>query len=357
MPSAGILPAIHLLSVEPPVLTLGIETSCDETSVALLEDENNLLSHRILSQMEHESFGGVVPELASRAHLRALLPLLESSLAQADRALSEVDLVGVAAGPGLIGSLLVGLCTAKALALALDKPLIGVNHLEAHLMANLLIESPPEPPFMALLASGGHTLLVEVKHWGDYLILGGTRDDAVGEAFDKVAKLLGLGYPGGPAIEKAATGADPGRFAFPRPMIRDKSLDMSFSGLKTAVLNEVVLLREAGPLDGLVPDLAASFQAAVVDVLADKSLRACDSAGVSTLVVAGGVARNRDLRERLAERGAPAGLEVVFPPLEFCTDNAAMIARTALFHYRRGRTDSLEIDAFPTGHLDWKHAG
>ena len=175
------------------MLTLGIETSCDETSVALLEGENNLLSHLILSQLEHESFGGVVPELASRAHLRTLLPMLKRSFEEADRALDQVDLVGVTVGPGLIGSLLVGICTAKAMALALDKPLVGVNHVEAHLMANLLIDSPPNPPFVALLVSGGHTLLVEVPCWGDYLILGGTRDDAVGEAFDKVAKMLGLG--------------------------------------------------------------------------------------------------------------------------------------------------------------------
>lgn len=338
------------------MLTLGIETSCDETSVALLEGEDRLLSHLILSQLEHADFGGVVPELASRAHLRILLPLMKRSFEEAGRCAGQVDLLGVTVGPGLIGSLLVGICTAKAMALALDKPLVGVNHVEAHLMANLLIETPPEPPFVALLVSGGHTLLVEVPCWGDYLILGGTRDDAVGESFDKVAKMLGLGYPGGPVIEEAAARGDPARFAFPRPMIKDPSLDLSFSGLKTAVLNEVAPLGESGELKDRTADLAASFQAAVVDVLADKSLRACARAGASTLVVAGGVARNKALRDELGRRAGPAGVEVIFPPLELCADNAAMIARTALFHYSRGRVDSLEIDAFATGSLDWPRA-
>ncbi|MFC1613949.1 tRNA (adenosine(37)-N6)-threonylcarbamoyltransferase complex transferase subunit TsaD [Gemmatimonadota bacterium] len=338
------------------MLTLGIETSCDETSVALLDGENKLLSHLVLSQLDHEIYGGVVPELASRAHLRALLPMIGRALEEAQRSLDLIDLVGVTVGPGLIGSLLVGVCTAKAIALALDKPLVGVNHVEAHLMANLLLDNPPEPPFVALLVSGGHTLLVEVPGWGDYLILGGTRDDAVGESFDKVSKMLGLGYPGGPAIEQAAGNGDPGRVAFPRPMIKDPSLDLSFSGLKTAVLNEIAPLRETGELEALKADLAASFQAAVVEVLVEKSLRACAKTGASTLVVAGGVARNRSLREELSCKGRQRGLRVIFPPLELCADNAAMIARTALFHYSRGRVDSLDIDAFPTGNLDWRRA-
>jgi len=335
------------------MLTLGIETSCDETSVALLEGENNLLSHLILSQLEHAGFGGVVPELASRAHLRELLPMLKRSFEEAGRDPAEVDLLGVTAGPGLIGSLLVGISTAKALALALDKPLVGVNHVEAHLIANLLIENPPRPSFVALLVSGGHTLLVEVPCWGEYRILGGTRDDAVGESFDKVAKMLGLGYPGGPVIEEAAAEGDPQRFAFPRPMLKDPSLDLSFSGLKTAVLHEVTPLRESGKLNGMVAHLAASFQAAVVEVLVDKSFRACAKAGAGTLVVAGGVARNRCLRDEFDRKAASRGIEVVFPPPELCADNAAMIARTALFHFRRGRVDSLDIDAFATGSLDW----
>jgi N6-L-threonylcarbamoyladenine synthase len=339
------------------MLTLGIETSCDETSVALLEGEKNLLSHLILSQMEHERFGGVVPELASRAHQKVLLPLLEQAFSQAGCKPEEVDLIGVTLGPGLIGSLLVGICTAKTLALSLDKPLIGVNHVEAHLMANLLLDEPPQPPFVALLVSGGHTLLVEVDRWGQYLILGRSRDDAVGESFDKVAKMLGLGYPGGPAIEKAAGGGNPQAFAFPRPMIKDPSLDMSFSGLKTAVLYEVEDLKKAGKFSGIEADLAASFQAAVVEVLIEKSLHACARASARTLLVAGGVARNRALRENLLSRSNRADIKVIFPPLNLCTDNAAMVARTALFHFRSGRTDSLDIRAYATGSLDWPSAG
>ncbi len=338
------------------MLTLGIETSCDETSVALLEGENRLLSHLILSQMEHERFGGVVPELASRAHQKVLLPLVEQAFGEAKRTPEEIDLIGVTLGPGLIGSLLVGVCTAKTLALSLNKPLIGVNHVEAHLMANLLLEEPPQPPFVALLVSGGHTLLVQVDCWGQYLILGRSRDDAVGESFDKVAKMLGLGYPGGPAIEKAAENGNPEAFTFPRPMIKDPSLDMSFSGLKTAVLYEVEDLKKSGGFIGVLADLAASFQAAAVEVLIEKSLRACARASARTLVVAGGVARNKALRENLASRSDRAGIKVIFPPLNLCTDNAAMIARTALFHFHNGRTDSLDVRAYATGSLDWPTA-
>ena len=340
-----------------PLLTLGIETSCDETSVALLEGEKNLRSHLILSQMEHERYGGVVPELASRAHQKALLPMLESALREAGCTPRDIDLIGVTIGPGLLGSLLVGIATAKAMAWCLKKPLVGVNHVEAHLMANLLLDDPPRPPFVALLVSGGHTMLVEVARWGDYLILGKSRDDAVGESFDKVAKMLSLGYPGGPAIESAALAGNTKAFAFPRPMIRAKSLDMSFSGLKTAVLYEVEDLLEKGPLDRVRSDLAASFQAAVVEVLCEKSLRACARYAAGTLVVAGGVARNSFLRNTLLEKSRRQGVKVIFPPLDLCTDNAAMVARTALFHYSQGRVDDLEVKAFATGSLDWPIAG
>ncbi|MEA1997585.1 MAG: tRNA (adenosine(37)-N6)-threonylcarbamoyltransferase complex transferase subunit TsaD, partial [Gemmatimonadota bacterium] len=262
------------------MLTLGIETSCDETSVALLEGEKRLLSHLILSQMEHEQFGGVVPELASRAHQRALLPMIEQALSEAGRRLEDIDLIGVTVGPGLIGSLLVGVSTAKALSLSLEKPLVGVNHVEGHLMANLLLENPPEPPFVSLLVSGGHTMLLEVARWGEYLVLGRSRDDAAGESFDKVAKMLSLGYPGGPAIEKAAEDGNPRAFAFPRPMIKHRSLDMSFSGLKTAVLYEIQGLEKKGLFGpDKVPDMAASFQEAVVEVLVAKSIKACVRTG------------------------------------------------------------------------------
>ena len=335
------------------MLTLGIETSCDETSVAVLRGEDELLSHLVLSQLEHEQFGGVVPELASRAHQKTLLPMVERALEESGCAPGDLDLVGVTVGPGLIGALLVGLCTAKSLALALDIPLIGVNHMEAHLMANLLLDDPPEPPFVALLVSGGHTLLVEVDGWGDYLILGRSRDDAVGECFDKVAKMLDLGYPGGPVIEQAAEQGNPAAFNFPRPMIRDDSLDMSFSGLKTAVLYETRDLDQRGELRNAIPDLAASFQAAVVDVLVDKSLRACERSGSSCLIVAGGVARNSLLRSRLDAASNRGGFRVILPPMALCTDNAAMVARTAVHYHRLGRNDGLDIGAFPTGALDW----
>ncbi len=335
------------------MLTLGIETSCDETSVALLRDENELLSHLVLSQLEHERYGGVVPELASRAHQLALLPMIERALAETALSPADIDLIGVTVGPGLIGALLVGICTAKSLALALGRPLVGVNHVEAHLMANMLLPSPPEPPFVALLVSGGHTLLVEVDDWGEYLILGRSRDDAVGESFDKVAKMLELGYPGGPVIEKAAEGGNPSAFAFPRPMLRDDSLDMSFSGLKTAVLYETRDLAERGVLEQAVPDLAASFQAAVADVLVNKSIRACERSGARCLVVAGGVARNTLLRNRLDATGRREDIRVIVPPMELCTDNAAMVARTAIHYHNQGRRDGLDVGAFATGALDW----
>jgi N6-L-threonylcarbamoyladenine synthase len=339
------------------VLTLGIETSCDETSVALLRDESELLNHLVLSQMEHERYGGVVPELASRAHQQALLPMIEQALAECKLCPADIDLIGVTVGPGLIGALLVGICTAKSLAMALGRPLIGVNHVEAHLMANLLLSNPPEPPFVALLVSGGHTLLVEVDGWGKYLILGRSRDDAVGESFDKVAKMLGLGYPGGPVIEKAAESGNPAAFKFPRPMLRDNSLDMSFSGLKTAVLYETQDLAKRGELERAIPDLAASFQAAVADVLVGKSIRAVERSGASCLIVAGGVARNTLLRNRLDAASRREDIRVILPPMEFCTDNAAMVARTAIHYHKLGHNDGLAVAAFPTGALDWPVAG
>ncbi len=335
------------------MITLGIETSCDETSVALLRDESELLSHLVLSQMEHERYGGVVPELASRAHQQALLPMVEQALAECKLRPADIDLIGVTVGPGLIGALLVGICTAKSLALALDRPLIGVNHVEAHLMANMLLDDPPQPPFVALLVSGGHTLLVEVDDWGKYLILGRSRDDAVGESFDKVAKMLALGYPGGPLIEKAAEDGNPAAFKFPRPMLRDNTLDMSFSGLKTAVLYETQDLAARGELERAIPNLAASFQAAVADVLVSKSIRACERSGARCLIVAGGVARNTLLRNRLDAASRREDIRVILPPMEFCTDNAAMVARTAIHYHRQGRNDGLAVGAFATGALDW----
>ena len=336
------------------MITLGIETSCDETSVAVLRGKNEILSHLVFSQMEHAGFGGVVPELASRAHLVTLLPMIEKTLQEAGISQKDIDLIGVTCGPGLIGALLVGLCTAKSLALSLDIPLVGVNHVEAHILANLLIEPVPETPLVALLVSGGHTMLVQVCDWGNYTSMGTTRDDAVGESFDKVAKMLDLGYPGGPLIERASFEGNAARFRFPRPMIKDPSLDLSFSGLKTAVLNEVMSLRGSGTLDRqTVCDIAASFQEAVVDVLVDKTIRACHEADARTLIIAGGVARNRRLRDKLTIALAGEGIAAVFPPLSLCADNGAMVACAADFYYRRGYCDDLALNAFPTGSMNW----
>jgi N6-L-threonylcarbamoyladenine synthase len=325
-------------------VVLGIETSCDETSAAVLvADRGNpeLASLVILSQDVHQVFGGVVPELASRAHLRAIGPVVERALAEAGVPLSAVDAVAVTAGPGLVGALLVGVCFAKGIASAGRRRLIGVHHLEGHVFAAALEDPQLAPPFVALIVSGGHTVLLDVPAWGCYRLLGETRDDAAGEAFDKVAKLLGLGYPGGPFIEELAPqGAD--RFAFPRPLRHD-GLDFSFSGLKTAVLYKV---RECGDLERHRPDLAASFQAAVFDVLIDKVERALEQTGYGTVVLGGGVACNRSLVASMAAavRGR-ARLAVARPRLN--ADNAAMIARAGWFHLQHDRESDALLEADP----------
>jgi N6-L-threonylcarbamoyladenine synthase len=323
---------------------LGIETSCDETSAAVLIGEEHraeIASLVILSQDVHEVFGGVVPELASRAHLRALDPVVKKSLEQAGVPLAAVDGIAVTAGPGLIGALLVGVCYAKGLAVALERPLVGVHHLEGHLFAPTLEDPDLAPPFVALIVSGGHTVLLDVPEWGRYRLLGQTRDDAAGEAFDKVATLLGLGYPGGPYIEQlAATGHD--RFNFPRPMI-SSGLDFSFSGLKTAVLYAA---RASDNLERDRGDLATSFQAAVLDVLVSKTAAAVDRTGYGTVVLGGGVACNRELARRMAAHlGTRARVAVARPRLNL--DNAAMIARAGWFHLQRGDNSGpyLEADA------------
>ncbi len=323
-------------------VVLGIETSCDETSAAVLVGDGGrpeLASLVILSQDVHEIFGGVVPELASRAHLRAIGPVVDRALDEAGVPLSAVDAIAVTTGPGLLGALLVGVCYAKGLALAGGHRLIGVHHIEGHLFAPALENPDLEPPFVGLVVSGGHTLLLDVPEWGRYRLLGETRDDAAGEAFDKVASLLSLGYPGGPPVERlAATGRD--RFAFPRPMIHD-GLEFSFSGLKTAVLHAV---RASPDLDRDRADLAASFQAAVFDVLTAKTLAALDHTGYRTVVLGGGVACSRTLASLMASRlENRARLAVASPRLN--ADNAAMIARAGWFHLSRGRTSDHYLDA------------
>ncbi len=323
-------------------VVLGIETSCDETSAAILVDEGErpeLASLVILSQDVHKIFGGVVPELASRAHLTALDSVVHQALSEAGVPLSAVDGVAVTAGPGLIGSLLVGVCYAKALAAAGDRKLIGVHHLEGHVFAPTIDEPYLTPPFVALIVSGGHTLLLDVPDWGCYRLLGETRDDAAGEAFDKVASMLGLGYPGGPLVEElAASGVD--RFTFPRPMIGD-GLDFSFSGLKTAVLYAV---KGSADLDDEKADIAASFQAAAFDVLVAKTQTAVEQTGHPTVVLGGGVACSRTLAALMADRlSGMARVAVARPRLN--TDNAAMIARAGWFHLEQGRTSDLFLEA------------
>ena len=310
---------------------LGIETSCDETGVAVFDTHRGLLAHALHSQVAmHESYGGVVPELASRDHVRRVIPLTQRVLAEADIGLADLDGVAYTQGPGLAGALLVGASIASALAFALGKPVIGVHHLEGHLLSPLLSHPQPEFPFVALLVSGGHSQLFEVAGVGRYRLLGDTLDDAAGEAFDKTAKLLGLGYPGGPALARLAEQGTPGAIRLPRPMLNSESLDFSFSGLKTAVLT--VARREAG---GGAPealpqqrkaDIAREFESAIVDVLAAKALAALETTGLHRLVVAGGVGANRSLRARLARDADARNVRVFFPDLVFCTDNAAMIA-------------------------------
>jgi N6-L-threonylcarbamoyladenine synthase len=309
------------------VLTLGIETSCDDTSIAVLEDETSLLANVVSSQVVHAAYGGVVPELASRAHVSNILPIFERALAEAAVDSEHIDLIGVTHAPGLAGSLLVGGAFAQGLALALDRPIVPVHHLEAHIVAILLEWPDVKLPALALVVSGGHTLLVHVREWRKYEVVGRTRDDAAGEAFDKVAKLMGLGFPGGPAIEREARAGDPRSIDFPRPMLASGDRDFSFSGLKTAVL-QWTEDRDPAEVAARRADVCAAFQAAVVEVLVEKTGQAAEELGVPTVILAGGVACNGALRE--AMRARVDGALVVWPAPVLCTDNGAMIARTAV---------------------------
>jgi len=310
------------------MLILGIETSCDETGIALYDSGRGLLAHALHTQIPmHEEYGGVVPELASRDHIRRVLPLIRQVMHQAGAALADVDALAYTQGPGLAGALLVGTSIANALAFALGIPALGIHHLEGHLLSPLLASNPPRFPFVALLVSGGHTQLMRVAGVGHYALLGETVDDAAGEAFDKTAQLLGLGYPGGPALAQLAGEGRAARYKLPRPMLeqmhRTGNLHFSFSGLKTAVS---LLVRKETPDAAAKADVAASFQEAIVDVLVAKSLYALEQTGLDQLVVAGGVGANRRLRERLDREAAGRGCAVFYPEFEFCTDNGAMIA-------------------------------
>ena len=307
------------------MLVLGIETSCDETGIALYDVERGLLAHVLHSQVKmHAEYGGVVPELASRDHIRRVLPLLEQVLDNAGKQKGDIDAIAYTQGPGLAGALLVGASIAEALAFALNRPTLGIHHLEGHLLSPLLEASPPPFPFIALLVSGGHTQLMRVGGIGDYELLGDTLDDAAGEAFDKTAKLLGLPYPGGPAVSRLAESGLPGRFRLPRPMLGSGDLNFSFSGLKTSVLN---LVSQQAPLfEQTRADIARAFQDAIVEVLAAKCSDALELSGLDRLVVSGGGGANRQLREMLDGVAKDRGYVIAYPRLEFCTDNGAMIA-------------------------------
>ena len=311
------------------MLVLGIESSCDETGVALYDTAVGLRAHALYSQIAmHREYGGVVPELASRDHIRRVIPLLEEVLGKANAKRADIDAIAYTKGPGLAGALLVGASVANALAFALGKPLVGVHHLEGHLLSPLLEAERPEFPFLALLVSGGHTQLMRVDAVGQYTLLGETLDDAAGEAFDKTAKLLGLGYPGGPAVSRLAEFGNPGVFDLPRPMLHSGNFDFSFAGLKTAVLTQVRKLNLTDSETCYQPraDLASAFVDATVEVLVKKTLRAAREHGLKRIVVAGGVGANRQLRDGLNAEGKKRGLRVHYPDLQFCTDNGAMIA-------------------------------
>jgi N6-L-threonylcarbamoyladenine synthase len=327
--------------------TLGIETSCDETSVAVLQEGREILSNIVYSQAHlHDKYGGVVPEIASRNHVKKLPFVIQEAIDQAGVKLETISIVGATRGPGLVGPLLVGLSAAKGIAYALGVPFLGVNHLEGHLFAHALEFPDVPPPWLGLIVSGGHTLLVHVRRYGEYQILGDTRDDAAGEAFDKVGKLIGLGYPAGAALDKLARQGHPRAIALPRPMLVDEGAgqwQFSFAGLKTAMVYYLRDHPDANPAD-----LAASFQEAVVDVLIEKTLKAAARLALERIVVVGGVAANSRLRERLQTEASALGKRVFFPPLSLCTDNAAMIAAVAHFrHTALGEAHTLDLAPEP----------
>lgn len=330
---------------------LAIETSCDETSVAVVTDGRDILANVVSSQIDiHAEYGGVVPEIASRKHLELLPFVTEQALSEAGLGLSEIDGVCVTRGPGLVGALLVGLSYAKAISCSQNIPFIGLHHIEGHILS-ILLEQEISFPFIALAVSGGHTHLYLVKGYGDYEIIGQTRDDAAGEAFDKVGKLLGLPYPGGPVIDKLAMANGAGTIRFPRPMLNRPNLDFSFSGIKTAVLNHLRSLPEA-PSDEQVADISASFQTAVVEVLSKKTMAAAKEYGMDTIVIAGGVACNKGLRVEIERLASKNGLNANFPSPSLCGDNAAMLAVAGDWYLKNGVTSQIDLNAIPSWPLD-----
>ncbi len=329
------------------IYILGIESSCDETAAAVVKNGREVLSNIISSQVPiHRKFGGVVPEIASRKHIEKVLPVIDEALEQAGLGIKDIDGIAVTYGPGLVGALLVGLSAAKALAFALDKPLIGVNHLEGHVFANFLVDEELEPPFMALVVSGGHTALMKVKDFNSFELLGQTKDDAAGEAFDKIARVMGLQYPGGPEIELLAKDGNPTAIDFPRALM-DQTYNFSFSGLKSAVINYIHNEKQAERSINRA-DVAASFQTAIVDVLVKKSVRALLESGLKTIVLAGGVSANKVLQEELAAAVGAIGARLVHPKPVLCTDNAVMIACRGYYKYLNNEFSGMDLNADPS---------
>jgi len=332
------------------LLSLAIETSCDETSVAVIKNKREVISNVIYSQIDiHKKFGGVVPEVASRNHLEKISQIVDEALNEAECSLDDLDYISVTNGPGLVGALLVGLSYAKALSFSLDIPLVPVNHIEGHIYANFIEHKELEPPFISLVVSGGHTHLVEVKDYSDFNVIGRTRDDAAGESFDKVARKLGLGYPGGPIIDELAKEGDPNAIKFPRSKI--DNYDFSFSGLKTAVLNYINMMQQRNEKIN-EKDVAASFQAAVVEVLVENAKRVCKNMKIDKIVLAGGVAANNGLREALDSMGKGEGISIFYPSKILCTDNAAMIGCAGAYRYERKMFGSEETIAIPNLEID-----
>ena len=328
-------------------LILAIESSCDETSAAVIENGREVLSNIIASQIStHEKYGGVVPEVASRMHIEVINKVVMEALEEAKVTLKDIDAIGVTYGPGLVGALLVGLQYAKGLAFSTKKPLIGVNHIEGHISANYIEHKDLKPPFVSLVVSGGHTFIVHVKNYGEYEVIGQTRDDAAGEAYDKVARALGLGYPGGPKIDKLSKEGNPDAIKFPKANFHEDTLDFSFSGVKSSVLN-YLNKNKMQNIEVNKADVAASFQKAVVDVLIENALKACKKKDVNKIAIAGGVASNSALRFKLTEVAKKNGIEVLFPSPILCTDNAAMIGSAAYFNFISNKTSSLDLNAKP----------
>ena len=326
---------------------LAIESSCDETSAAVVVNGREVLSNIIASQIDtHKKYGGVVPEVASRMHIEAISGVVEEALKEANVTLDKIDAIGVTYGPGLVGALLVGLQFAKGLSFATKKPLIGVNHIEGHICANYIQHKELKPPFVSLVVSGGHTFIVHVKDYGNYEVIGQTRDDAAGEAYDKVARALGLGYPGGPKIDKLAKEGNPRAIVFPKANFHEETLDFSFSGVKSAVLNYLNKCKMQN-IEVNKADVAASFQYAVINVLKENVLLTCKKRNIKTIAIAGGVASNSSLREILINEASKRGIEVLFPAPILCTDNAAMIGSAAYFKFINGEISDLNLNAKP----------